>query len=192
MTPDEQNIPELADLRTLLRRPVVLVGLMGSGKTRLGQKLAGMLDIEFHDADRAIEDRAGYSIAEIFQRDGEEKFRDVEKKTMLELLDKGICVIASGGGAVTNETVRAALKEKSVAVWLKADVKELAQRLRNAQDRPLLKNGNPQEILEVMERKRAPLYGQSDLAVDTAGLSPEQAISALIKGLYGFLKPGNL
>ncbi len=188
----EKNMSEIFALKSVIKKPVVLVGLMGSGKTKLGRKLADLLELEFYDTDRLIEEKAGRTVQEIFQHDGEAKFRVVEKKTMLEIIDKGICVIASGGGAVTNEGVIEALKQKAVTVWLKAEACELAKRLIHAHDRPLLKKGNPAEVLQELADKRAPLYAQADITVETGGLTPEQAMDGLIKGLCGFLKAGNL
>ena len=192
MTLNEKNIPEITALHAALKKPIVLIGLMGSGKSKLGRKLASILEIEFFDTDRVIEEKAGRPVSEIFAHDGEPKFRAVEKKTILELLDKGICVIASGGGAVTNEGVIEALKEKAITIWLKADPDELAKRLENAQDRPLLKGGKPEDVLKTLAEKRAPLYEQADLTIETNGLAPEQASAKLIKGLCAFLKTDTL
>lgn len=192
MTINDKTIPEITGLSKALVKPIVLVGLMGSGKSKLGRKLASLLEIDFYDTDRVIEEKAGRSVQEIFTHDGEAKFRTVEKKTILELLDKGICVIASGGGSVTNEGVIEALKERATTIWLKADPDQLAKRLENAQDRPLLKSGKPEDVLKTLAEKRAPLYEQADLTIETNGLSADQASTMLIKGLYAFLKPGNL
>jgi shikimate kinase len=191
MTPTEYEKEMIETLRRTLTRPVMLVGLMGSGKTRLGRALAGVLQIEFYDTDRLIEQKAGASINEIFTEHGEQKFRDVERKTVLELLDKGACVIAGGGGAIMNEGVLEALKARAVTIWLKADIKDLLNRLRHAKDRPLLKGGDPEEILKKLAEKREPFYSQADIIFES-GMAMPEAVSCLIKGLYGFLKPGNV
>jgi shikimate kinase len=192
MPNEDKKLPEISAIRAALRKPIVLVGMMGSGKSRLGRRLAGALEIEFYDTDKLIEEKAGRTVQEIFQQDGEPKFRAVEKKTVIEMLDKGPCVIASGGGAVTNEGVIEALKQKAVTVWLKAEACELAKRLIHAHDRPLLKQGKPEEVLKDLAAKREPLYAQADITVETGGLSPDQAMPHLIRGLYRFLKAGNL
>jgi shikimate kinase len=192
MTFDKKNIPEVAILRDALVKPVVLIGLMGSGKSRLGRKVASILSIDFYDSDRVIEEKAGRTVSEIFSNDGEEKFRAVEKKTILELLEKGLCVIASGGGSVINEGVIQTLKQRAVTIWLKADPEELVKRLEYAHDRPLLKSGKPEDVLRSLAEKRAHLYAQADIVIETNNLSSDQATTKLIKGLYAFLKPANL
>ncbi len=192
MSRTEKTFTEIPALRAALKKPVVLVGLMGSGKSKLGRKLADLLTVEFYDTDKLIEEKARRTVQEIFQQDGEPKFRAVEKKTVLETLDKGVCVIASGGGAVTGEGVIDVLKQKAVTVWLKAEACELAKRLIHTHDRPLLKKGDPEQVLKELGEKRAPLYAQADITIETGGLTADQAMPLLIKGLYGFLKAGNL
>ncbi len=184
--------PEIEACEKALKKPVVLVGLMGSGKTRVGTNLAHLLKLEFFDTDRLIEAKAGYTINEIFENDGEPKFREVERKTILDLLDKGPCIIAAGGGTIMNEGVPEALKQKAITIWLKTDINELAHRLRNAHNRPLLKSGDPKEILAALAKKREPFYAQADVTVKTAGMQPADTALQLIKALCGFLKPGNL
>jgi shikimate kinase len=192
MNRNTDAILDMNALRQALKKPVMLVGLMGSGKTRLGTKLAHALDLDFHDTDRLIEAKAGYTINEIFEKEGEPKFRAVEKKTVLELLDMGPRIIAGGGGAIMNEGVLDVLKQKAVTVWLKADIGDLAHRLRAAQNRPLLKDRKVEDVLRDMIVRREPFYSQADITVSTTGLMPPEAFAGLIKGLYGFLNPGNV
>ena len=185
----EKLSAELSAIRAQLNLPIVLIGMMGAGKSRLGRNLADLLDLEFFDADRVIESKAGRLVSEIFEQDGEPKFRAVENKTMHELAVKSPCVIASGGGAPAGEGVMAMLKEKTITIWLRAEMDEILRRLENAKDRPLLKKGNPEEILRGLLEKRTPVYNQADIAIDAVSGSFNRTMSALIKGLYAYMKP---
>jgi shikimate kinase len=189
---DEQHFPGLTGLRQSLKKPVVLVGMMGSGKTRLGRKLAMALDLEFYDTDHVIEEKAGYSINEIFQNDGEAKFRAVERKVIMDLIQYGPCVIASGGGTVTGEGVMDALKEKTISIWLNADSSQIIDRLKDAKDRPLLKSGDPGETLKKLMAARQPYYSQADIMLETDDAPLEDSLRRMIKALSGFLKEGRV
>lgn len=191
MTDHHTEIEEAAFIRTVLDRPVVLIGMMGSGKTRLGRKLASLIDVPFYDTDALIEERAGYSVADIFRLDGEEKFREVEKKIMMDLLEKPPCIIASGGGSVIADGVMESIKARTVSVWLKADVAMLLKRVEKNDDRPLLKGGDPEHILRQLLDKRQNFYAQADVTVETCE-ETGRSLAAVIKALYGFLKPCNV
>ncbi len=191
MTKNEKKSPEILILKEELRKPVVIVGMMGSGKTRIGGRLATALGLDFVDTDRLIEDRAGRSINEIFAIDGEAKFRDVERKIIMELLQGGACIIATGGGMVMGDGVMDAIKERAISVWLRSDVVEILKRIKNAQDRPLLKGGDPEKALRDLAAKREPVYSRADITVDSAQSAPGDTVSAVIKELCGFLKGGN-
>ena len=179
-------------LQKNLRKPVILVGLMGTGKSQAGQRLAQELHFEFYDSDRLVEGRAGRSIRQIFETEGESKFRALEREVMLELLNRGPCVIATGGGAVTNYEILSAIKEKSISVWLKADINEILERLKHDRDRPLLKSGDPAAALTTLLKQREALYNQADLSIESLPNSLEQAAPALIKSLYAYLNPDNV
>lgn len=179
-------------LQKNLRKPVVLVGLMGTGKSQAGRRLAQKLRLEFYDSDRLVEARAGRSIREIFETDGETKFRAFERDVMLDLLNRGPCVIATGGGAITNYEILSTLKEKSISIWLKADIDEILERLKHDQDRPLLKSGDPATVLAALLSQREALYNQADLTIESPPDSLEQTAPALIKSLYAYLNPDNV
>jgi shikimate kinase len=185
----EKLSTELNLIHQKLDRPIVLIGMMGAGKSRLGSNLADLLDLEFFDADRVIESKAGRSVSEIFAQDGEAKFRAVENKTMHELAAKPPCIIASGGGAPAGENIMGMLKDKTVSVWLRAEMNEILRRLESAKDRPLLKQGNPEDILRGLLEKRTPFYAQADIAIDAVSGSFNGTLCALIKGLYAYMKP---
>lgn len=175
-------------LRNHLTRPLVLVGMMGVGKTVVGRRLADRLGLEFRDSDRIVEEKAGRSVSEIFETDGEEKFRQVERNTILEILSGGQCVLATGGGAVMNTETRNAIKSKAVSVWLKLEVGNILRRLEKAEDRPLLKKGDPQKILTELMERRAPLYAEADIHVESRDGKAAETAESVINALYRHLK----
>ena len=150
-----------------LNRTVALVGMMGAGKSSVGRRLAARLDVPFRDADTEIESAAGCSISEIFERFGEEAFRDGERKVIARLLAEPPHVMATGGGAFADSTTRDKLKQHTVTVWLKAPVELLLSRTQRRDTRPLLRNGDPREILERLLTERAPIYAMADFTIDS-------------------------
>ncbi len=150
-----------------LRRSVVLVGMMGSGKTAVGRALAARLAAPFLDSDQAIEEAAQASIAEIFARDGEPFFRDREAEVIARLLAGPPAVLATGGGAFMVERNRHAIGEKGVAVWLDADLDTLWERVRHKDTRPLLRTPDPRGTLAGLLERRAPTYGLAQVHVRT-------------------------
>jgi shikimate kinase len=154
-----ENVTEPAILRPLGRRSVVLVGMMGAGKSSIGRRLAGRLGIAFVDADAEIESAAGMSIPEIFAKHGEPYFRAGEARVIARLLDSGPQVLATGGGAVMNQQTRDLIRIKGISVWLKADLDVLLKRTKRRNDRPLA-----EKIRELLPL-REPLYAQSDITV---------------------------
>ncbi len=169
------------------RRPIVLVGLMGSGKTSIGRRLAQRLGLEFVDSDAEIELAAGMTIPEIFSRYGEAYFRDGERRVMARLIGGGPRVIATGGGAFMSEETRAHVAAKGLSVWLKADVEILWRRVRKRTHRPLLQNATPEATLHRLMEERYPIYAQADVTI-TSREGPhdsvvEDAIAAIEKHL---------
>jgi shikimate kinase/3-dehydroquinate synthase len=152
-------------VQALGRRPIVLVGLMGCGKTSTGRCLARRLGLEFVDADCEIEWAAGMSISEIFARHGEAYFRDGERRVMARLLSEGPRVIATGGGAYINDATRARITAGGLAIWLKADLDVLWRRVKRRSHRPLLRGPDPEGTLRDLMEKRYPLYGRADITV---------------------------
>lgn len=167
-----------------LVRPVVLIGLMGAGKSSVGAKLAEMLGADFRDSDVEIERAANMTVPEIFERYGEPHFRDGERKVIARLLDEGSKVLATGGGAFMNETTRDLIGRQAVSVWLKADLELLVMRTAGRTHRPLLNQGDPREILRGLIEKRYPVYGLADVHVRSRhGLSHEQMARRIIAAL---------
>lgn len=162
------------------RRSLVLVGLMGAGKSCIGRKLAQRLDLPFHDADSEIERAAGCSIAEIFAEHGEAYFRDGERRVIARLLDEPLQVLATGGGAYVDPRTRAAIAERAIAIWLRADLELLVRRTARKTHRPLLRNGNPRETLARLMAERYPLYAEADVAVDSDDGPPEATVERIL------------
>ena len=151
---------------------IVLIGLMGSGKSRVGIELSKLMKLPFIDSDKEIERAAGMSIPEIFERLGEQEFRKGEKKVMLRLLDGEAKVLASGGGAFIQPDIRDAVKEKAVSVWLKAELATLVERTSRKDNRPLLRGVDPAEKLKQLMDARYPIYAEADITVITDDQSP--------------------
>ena len=158
---------EIAGIARAIDRPVVLVGLMGVGKSTVGRKLAGLLHTDFVDADAEIEEASQLSVAEIFEQFGEDYFRDGERRVIARLIEEGHGVIATGGGAFVNDETRALLKAQAITVWIDAAVETLVQRTARKSHRPLLKEGDPKEILTRLHDERAPLYAEADVRVQS-------------------------
>lgn len=151
-----------------LLRTIVLVGLMGAGKSSVGKRLAQRLHVPFIDADTEIENAAGCTIEEIFERHGEAAFRDGERRVISRLLtDNTPHVLATGGGAFMDAETRARIKENSLSIWLRADLDVLLRRVKKRNNRPLLKRGDPREILARLIDIRYPVYAEADLVVDS-------------------------
>lgn len=145
--------------------PIVLVGLMGVGKSTVGRRLASKLDIPFVDADQEIEEAAGLTISEIFDRYGEPYFRDGERRVIARLVDGSPKVIATGGGAFMQPETRALILERSIAIWLDADIAVLAQRVGRRDTRPLLRGKDPKVVLAELAAVRNPVYAQAHIHV---------------------------
>ena len=165
---------------------IVLVGLMGVGKSCIGRNLSTRLGIPFVDADTAIEVAAGCSIPEIFERHGEEHFRDGERRVISRLLDDAPQVLATGGGAYINAATRALIHERGVAVWLRGDLDLLVKRTARRDNRPLLKQGEPREILKRLMDERYPIYAEADITVDSVDGPPEVTLERVIAALADF------
>jgi shikimate kinase len=162
--------PEIAQLARRLDRPVVLVGMMGVGKSSVGKRLSALLNWPFADADDEIEASARMTIPEIFETYGEDYFRDGERRVIARLLAEGCppSVIATGGGAFVNAATRALILERGLAVWLDSDVDTLVERTARKDNRPLLRDGDPREILGRLREERAPFYAQAPIHVVSA------------------------
>lgn len=163
-----------------LRKTVVMVGMMGAGKTAVGTALARALGVEFRDSDEEIVRAANRSIAEIFERDGEVFFRAREAEVIARLLRGEPCVLSTGGGAFLSAAIRQLVHEVGVSVWLRADLDLLWHRVRHKTTRPLLHTPNPRETLRQLYEARLPFYAEADLVVDAAADLPIEGMAARV------------
>ena len=171
----------------IVPKTLVLVGLMGAGKTAIGRRVASRLGLPFADADQEIELAAGCSVQDIFAAYGEPAFRDVERKVIARVLDGPIQVLATGGGAYMDPSTRAAIAQRGISLWLRADLETLLARTARRNNRPLLKNGDPRSILADLIERRYPVYAEADLVVDSSEAPPEQTVDTVMDTLRAYL-----
>ena len=166
-----------------LTQPIVLVGLMGVGKTTVGKRLAARLGLRFLDADAEIEKAADMTVSEMFERYGEDAFRDGERRVISRLLGTKPMILATGGGAFMNEETRALIKEKALSIWLDADVKILADRVSRRDTRPLLRGKDPLVVLTELAAKRNPIYAEAHIRVASNRAPHDETVKAIMKEL---------
>jgi shikimate kinase len=164
-------------------RPIVLVGLMGAGKTSVGRRLAEKLGVPFVDADHEIEAAAGKPIKEIFADHGEAYFREGERRVIQRLIGNGAQVLATGGGAYMNEETRQRIQEHGISVWLRAPLPLLMKRVAKRQDRPLLHADDPETVMRALMEKRYPVYALADVSVDSRDVQHGQMVNDVIRAL---------
>jgi len=168
-------------------KTIVLVGLMGAGKSSIGRRLAQTLALPFTDADSEIETAAGLSIEEIFARDGEAAFRSGERRVIARLLDNPTQVLATGGGAFMDPETRTLIRERAISIWLRAELDVLMARVARRNNRPLLKAGDPRAILAGLIEARYPVYAEADITVESIDGPPEATLAKVITALGEFL-----
>ena len=171
-------------------RPIVLVGLMGAGKSTVGRRLAKRLGLPFVDSDDAIEDAAGFSAAEVFERYGEADFRDGERRLVARLMDGDVRVIATGGGAYVDPRTRQLLNERSITIWLDAPVDILADRTGRRDTRPLLRNGDRKGTLERLAEQRGPAYAEAHIRVLSGQGAHKDVVDSIVKALEDYVAAG--
>jgi shikimate kinase len=174
----EANPPEFVPSRA-----IVLVGLMGAGKTKIGRRLAARLGLPFFDSDSEIEMAAGETIEEIFRHRGEAVFRDGERRVIARLLTQPPHVLATGGGAFMDPATRAVIASRGVSVWLRADLDVLVARVSRRSNRPLLKERDPRAVLSELIERRYPVYAKADLTIDSGDGPPELTATRTIAAL---------
>ncbi|RIV83346.1 shikimate kinase [Aurantiacibacter zhengii] len=185
-------LPDDATIRAIRRRierPIVLVGMMGVGKSTVGRKLAGTLGAQFIDADDEIAEAANMSIPEIFEQFGEAYFRDGERRVIARLLEENRrnCVIATGGGAFVQDETRAIILDGGIAVWLDSDIDVLVERVSRNDRRPLLRGGNTREIVTRMKTEREPAYTRAPIHVTSSAGPHTEAVARILKELDRWL-----
>lgn len=170
-------------------RSIVLVGLMGAGKSSIGRRLGQRLGLPFVDADTEIEKAAGMTIPEIFEKHGEAYFRSGEVRVVARILDTGPQVLATGGGAYMNSETRARIRAQGISVWLKAELDVLMKRVRRRGDRPLLKADDPEGVLRRLMDERYPIYAEADLTVVSREASHEDIVEDVVGRLASHVLP---
>ncbi len=164
-------------------RPLVLVGMMGVGKTTIGRRLAVRLGMPFVDADEAIEEAAGMSVQEIFDRFGEPYFRDGERRVISRLVEGAVKVIATGGGAFVNDETRALILDRATAIWLDADIDVLVDRVSRREGRPLLKGKDPRAVLTALADARRPHYRQAPVHIMSSATPHDATVEKILKAI---------
>jgi shikimate kinase len=168
-------------------RAIVLIGMMGAGKSTVGRRLAARLGLNFVDADAEIEAAAGMTIPEIFAEHGEPYFRDGEARVIARLLDGAPCVVATGGGAWMRPETRERIRAKGISVWLKAEADILLRRVKRRSDRPLLQAADPAAIIEKLIAERYPVYAEADLTLLSRDVPHDRIVDECVSALAGFL-----
>ncbi len=166
-----------------VNKTIVLIGLMGAGKSSVGLRLARDLDLEFFDLDKVIEDHEKCSVSEIFEKKGEPYFRKREKEVVAELLARPPHVMATGGGAYMNKEIQEMLKKYAITVWLRADIDILVERVSRKSTRPLLEKGDKREILASLIDERYPVYKQADIIIDSDDKPHDNVVKKIISSL---------
>ncbi|MFV0295724.1 MAG: shikimate kinase [Hyphomicrobiaceae bacterium] len=177
--------PEIAQTirRKLGARSLVMVGLMGCGKSTIGRRLANRLEIPFVDADDEIERSARKTIPEIFADHGEDYFRAGERRVISRLLDSGPRVLATGGGAYMNAETRATIRQNGIAIWLKAELDVLMRRVMKRDNRPLLQVADPEAVMRELMEKRYPVYAEAEIVVESRDVPHEVIVDAIVMAL---------
>jgi shikimate kinase len=187
-TPAIASTSQEAEIAAALgMRSVVLVGMMGAGKSTIGRRLSARLRLPFLDADSEIEAAAGMSIQDIFEAHGEPHFRDGEARVIARLLDGGPAVIATGGGAFMREDTRNRIRDKAVSIWLKADADIIMKRVKRRADRPLLQTADPAGTVERLIGEREPIYSHADITIWSRDVPHEKIVDECIDALHGLL-----
>lgn len=191
-TADEPN-PDCGDFQTVYtasmscvhipQKSLVLIGLMGVGKTTVGRRLAHALKLDFRDADEEVEKAAGRSVSEIFEDFGEAAFRDGERKVIARLLEEPPLVLALGGGAFVDPETRERVKARATSIWLQADVETLVKRVSRRDTRPLLREDDPETVLRALLDKRQAAYAEADIHVDASGGSHNLTLDSILRAL---------
>jgi shikimate kinase len=170
-----------------ISKTIVIIGLMGAGKSRIGRDLATKFGFSFVDADDEIVRAAGCSIPDIFELYGEKAFRDLEERVISRLLSSEVQIIATGGGAFMNAKIREEIREHGVSIWLKAGLNVLVERTSRRKGRPLLKHGDPATILQALMNERYPVYGEADIVVDTRDIPVDDTLNATADALAAYI-----
>jgi len=189
--PAQAGSPQEAEIAAALgARSIVLIGMMGAGKSTIGRRLSARLRLPFLDADVEIEAAAGMSIPDIFETHGEPHFRDGEARVIARLLDSGPAVVATGGGAFMREETRNRIRDKAVSIWLKAEAEIIMRRVRRRADRPLLQTPDPAATVDRLLGEREPVYQNADITIWSRDVPHEKIVDECIEALHAKLCGG--
>jgi shikimate kinase len=183
-------VPPVSEFAKRLDRPVVLVGLMGVGKSTVGRRLAKRLSLPFVDSDSEIEDASGFSAAEVYERFGEADFRDGERRLVARLIEGDVRVIATGGGAYVDSRTRQLLNERAITIWLDAPVDILTERTGRRDTRPLLRNPDRKGTLEKLSEQRRPAYAEAHIHIKSGTGAHKDVVEAIVRALEEYLSNG--
>jgi shikimate kinase len=187
-SPAPAGTPQETEISAALgRRSIVLIGMMGAGKSTIGRRLSARLRLPFLDADTEIEAAAAMSIPDIFETHGEPHFRDGEARVIARLLDNGPAVIATGGGAFMREETRRRIQEKAVSIWLKADADIIMKRVKRRADRPLLQTADPAATIGRLIEEREPVYQHADITIWSRDVPHEKIVDECVDALHARL-----
>tara|TARA_Y100000031_G_C8197941_1_gene374687 strand:- start:514 stop:1047 length:534 start_codon:yes stop_codon:yes gene_type:complete len=175
-----------------IHKPIILIGMMGAGKTHIGRMLAQNLSLSFYDSDKVIEEKAAMSIPEIFTRFGEEKFRSSESSTIKQLIEQGASVIATGGGAILDEQSFSYMKDNAIVIWVRAPLDLIWERVKTATHRPLLQEENPYQKLQDIYAAREHLYQQAPLIFENHGHATQEEVKSFINLLSAHINEANV
>jgi shikimate kinase len=178
---EQQQVPLI--LAALGQKSIVLIGLMGAGKTAVGKRLAAKLELPFIDADKEIEEAAGQSITEIFAEHGEAYFRHGERKVIARLLQSGPQVLATGGGAYMTTDTRDNIRQNGISIWLRAELPVLLHRVKRRNHRPLLAGRDNEEVMRSLMAERYPVYAEADITVESRDVPHEVIVKDIVKAL---------
>ncbi|MAE51923.1 MAG: shikimate kinase [Micavibrio sp.] len=169
-------------------QPLVLIGMMGTGKSHFGRMLSKALGLEYYDSDTLVEEKAGCAISEIFARWGEDNFRSVEAKTIKDCIDKGVCVISTGGGAILNADTAQNIFANTLSIWVDAPVDVILQRVKKNRNRPLLACENPADVLQELMQVRRPIYERARFKLESGVTDADSALRTVLKDIETYLR----
>lgn len=167
-------------MRVTVNRPIVLVGMMGSGKSTIGKRLAYKLNLQFYDSDKVIEERDGLPIMDIYDFRGEQYFKEQETKVISEILDYGVVVLSTGGESFLIDAVRQKVKDKAISVWLKTDISTLHERVSKRNNRPQLAGDNKLELIEKMVEQSYPIFEEADIIVESKDMEAHFVVDTIL------------
>ena len=175
-------------MRNLLKKPIVIVGMMGSGKSTVGKRLAHRLNLQFYDSDKIIEERESLSVMDIYDFRGEEYFKQQEVKVISEIINYGIIVLSTGGGSLLIEEVQKLVKEKAITIWLKANIEILHERVSRRNTRPHLAGVDKYDTIQKLLKENEPIYQESDIIVESKDMEAHFVVDTILSKLKQFLE----